>query len=179
MDYQKAYIKFINAKSIKFNKKEIEHIIENKFQAIEIQLYSISKTDYTNDEDVNEQEIYKLYTITDPKVLNELFNKFEKTMFNEDLESQNEDYISLQSIKDKEDYIYTKLILEQNYGKRLSIVLESNKKDHISNFKVYGCSNYLNKYLVALIGLKNMDIGNLNDRNFQFYLECLEENNFL
>jgi hypothetical protein len=60
-------------------------------------------------------------------------------------------------------------------------VLESEDGIHVSHARVYGFSEYLTMYLVALIGLpkREMVLNNVNDRGFQFYLECLKKHNFI
>lgn len=81
----------------------------------------------------------------------------------------------------KSEVTYNILIAEHNKGNRLSIVLESEDGLHVTNAKVYGFSEYLTTYLIALIGLpkREMVLGDLNDEGFQFYLECLNKHNFI
>ena len=128
-----------------------------------------------NDDEVDETKIYKLFTITNPEILNKLFAEEERNIF-VDERNDNETFAVPNC-----EVTYNVLIDEHNKGYRLSIVLESEDNIHVTNAKVYGLSEYLTTYLVALIGLpkREMVLNDINDRGFQFYLECLEKHNFI
>jgi hypothetical protein len=86
MDYD--YIKLANKlKNLKLSpptKEFIEHILMKKFKAVEIPLYSIHPDDYKNDDEVDESKIYKLFTITNPDILNKICNNEEKEIFEDE-----------------------------------------------------------------------------------------------
>lgn len=175
MDYIKLANKFKRLRIPPPTKEFVENILKEKFKAVEIPLYSIHKEDYMNDDEVDESKIYKLFTITNPEILNKLFNDEEKNIFID----ERKDNITIDV--PKSEVTYNNLIDEHNKGYRLSIVLESEDGLHVSNAKVYGISEYLTTYLVALIGLpkREMVLNDVNDRGFQFYLECLKRHNFI
>lgn len=173
MNYEELYKRYKKQK-LKTQKKDfVENLLMRKFNAIEIPLYSIHPEDYGNDDEIDETKIYKLFTITNPETLKKIFTKDEKFMHTDDRKDN-----IVYNIKD-EELIYNTLIDEHNKGYRLSIVLESDDNIHVSNFKVYGITEYLNTYLIALIGLKEMILGDLNDNDFIYYLECLEKHSFI
>lgn len=76
------------------------------------------------------------------------------------------------------NFDYDTLIAKHNAGKGISIVLESNDGQNVSNYKVYGPAQKLVSHLFCYIPPKNLDT-NINNLDYQFYLECLEENNFI
>ncbi|MFH7817775.1 hypothetical protein [Neobacillus thermocopriae] len=156
-------------------KEFIEHILMKKFKAIEIPLYSIHPDDYKNDDEVDESKIYKLFTITNPDILNKICNNEEKEIFEDERNDKTEIDVP------RDEITNNNLIDEHNKGYRISIVLESEDGIHVSHAGVYGFSEYLTMYLVALIGLpkREMVLNNVNDRGFQFNLECLKKHNFI
>ncbi len=173
MNFEELYKKFKKQKLRTTSKVFVEKLLMKKFSAIEIPLFSIHPEDYKNDDEIDENKIYKLFTITNPEILNKVINKEEQLMNSND-RIDNMSY----NISD-EEITYNTLIDEHNKGYRLSVVLESNDDLNVSNFKIYGLSEYLNTYLIALIGLNNMEIGNLDDEEFKYYLECLAIHNFI
>lgn len=174
-DYIKLANKLKNLRLPPPTKEFIEHILMKKFKAVEIPLYSIHPDDYKNDEEVDETKIYKLFTITNPEILDKICNEEEKEMFEE------ERYDHTEVDVPHDEITYNNLIIEHNKGYRKSVVLESEDGIHVSNAKVYGLSEYLTTYLVALIGLpeREMILYDVNNRGFQFYLECLKKHNFI
>ncbi|SDC04233.1 hypothetical protein [Shouchella lonarensis] len=184
MNYVDLHKRFMDTNVMTLNREQLEHVLETKFHAQEIPLYSIDEIDYLNDEEVNEKDIYKLYTITDRAVLDEIYSSEEKRMMAEDL-LKDKIVAVFNDVKyaihkwQKKEVTYDQLIDEHNRGKRTSIVLESNAENVISNFKVYGFSRYLVDYLVARVGIPEIKFGDLDDRNYQFYLECLKKNKLI
>ncbi|WP_342471162.1 hypothetical protein [Ureibacillus sp. FSL K6-3587] len=175
LDYGKLANKLKNLNLPSPTKEFIEHILMKKFKAIEIPLYSIHPDDYRNDDEVDETKIYKLFTITNPEILNKICNGKEKELFEDERKDQTEAEVP------HDEITYNNLINEHNKGYRISVVLESGDGIHVSHAKVYGFSEYLTTYLVALIGLPKdeLDRKDVNDRRFQFYLECLKRHHFI
>ncbi len=175
MDYAKLAKKYERLRLHEPTKDFIENILKKKFKAVEIPLYSIHKEDYKNDDEVDEKKIYKLFTITNPEVLNILFNQEERSIH---IDERKDD--GTIDVPDAE-VTYNNLIDEHNKGYRLSVVLESEDGIHVCNAKVYGISEHFTTYMVALIGLpeREMVLHDINDEGFQFYLECLEKHNFI
>ena len=73
----------------------VERWLEMEFRAYEIPLAANSITDYRNDEEVREDLIYKLYTITHPEVLQRLYSAEEKEMKDHSPEAYEEYWKSL------------------------------------------------------------------------------------
>lgn len=165
MDYKKLSSKYKKIAKLSNDKKNIEKILMDKYGAFEIPLYSIDIEDYTNDDEVNEKKIYKLFHIDNHNILKEIVDSFA---------IDDEDYTSEMS----SNFDYDTLIAKHNAGQGISIVLESNDGQHVSNYKVYGPAQKLVSHLFCYIPPENLDT-NINNLDYQFYLECLEENNFI
>ncbi|MBQ5153645.1 hypothetical protein D6861_010565 [Macrococcoides caseolyticum] len=165
MNYKELDNKYKKLGKLSNEKKEIERILIDKYKAFEIPLYSIDEEDYTNDDEVNEKYIYKLFHINNSNVLNEIIDKSEIDI---------EDYHP--ELLDKFDY--DSLIMKHNSGKGVSIVLETKDGKNVSNFKVYGMASRLVSHLVCHIPFENLKF-KINNPSYQYYLECLRENNFI
>ncbi|MCM3378631.1 hypothetical protein CHH77_06560 [Shouchella clausii] len=184
MNYKELDARSKHLKPVKLNRFQIEHTLERKYEAKELPLFTIPRKDYENDEEVDEKRIYKLYTITNKQVLKQIQNKDDINAIKEPFLStiyEKASYIVSQtkSKNDGQSVSYNQLIHEHNHGKRVSVVLEKDETDYVTNFKVYGFAHHLVTYLVARIGIEGMKEGDMTDTDYQFYLECLAANGFI
>ncbi|WP_144560196.1 hypothetical protein [Shouchella miscanthi] len=166
MNYLDLDKKFKSSNLSRMNNQQIEHILKEKFKAIEIPLSTIPQDDYRNDEEINEDYIYKLLTITDPDVIVKIRDEADVKAIGDEIGYKNK-------LSDISHLNYDLLIKEHNSGNRVSVVLEKPNSSNISNFKVYGFGQNLVNYLVARLGVPDMEVGDVYDRAYQFYLECL------
>lgn len=167
--YLDVHKKLSKARLPIFRIDQLEEVLKKKYKAYEIPLYTIDREDYKNDEEVNEKDIYKLYTITDQSVIKKLRNYQDREAIGgESIDEYLKEYNTRMDTLN-----YDRLIMEHNVGTRLSIVLETKGNNDVSNFKVYGHAYYLVAYLVARVGMTGMIYGDLSDESYQFYLECL------
>jgi len=174
----------------------VERWLEKEFRAFEIPLAAISSADYRNDEEVREDLIYKLYTITHPEVLQRLYSEEEKAMKDCGPEAYEDYWKSLfldrdrrsgaatvrSALPDASWLAYNLLTIQHALGQRTSVVLER-EGDQVTGAKVYGMSDYLSTFLVALTGFReagvdernyySMVTGDVNDVGFNWYLESL------
>lgn len=168
---------------------EIRALLEERYRAYEIPLCSITATDYANDEEVREDDIFALYTITHPDVLNEIHDAESRRLQASEPDDIEEDWRGLFSSADEETPLaYILLLVQHRLGQRTSVVLER-QGDTVTNFKVYGHSQPLIDHLTEVIGVPNrtpndreefgIDPGNFNDPNFRWYLGFLEERGLL
>lgn len=148
---------------------DVKRLLARRFNAYEIPLDAMSAEDYANDEEVDEQRIATLLTITDPRVLDGLYGEAERAHKVTDPAEVDADW--REALTD-EDLTYSLLLIQHAHGTRTSVVLERDGP-HATGFKVYGTSFLLNDLLCALIGVRGMRPGDLSDPDFRFYLECL------
>lgn len=170
--------------------------LEREFRAYEIPLAAISSADYRNDEEVREDLIYKLYTITHPDVLQRLHSADEKAMQDCGPEAY-EDYwnglflgrnhrpgaeTAQGALTDASWLAYNLLTIQHALGLRTSVVLER-EGGQVTGAKVYGMSDYLSTFLISVTGYReagtdernyySMVAGDVNDLGFSWYLDCL------
>ncbi|WP_104125849.1 hypothetical protein [Cryobacterium sp. Y57] len=174
----------------------VEGWLEKEFLAYEIPLAAISSADYRNDEEVREDLIYKLYPITHPDVLQRLYSAEEKAMKDCGPEAYEDYWRSLflrQNHRPGAETSHTALTdatwlagnlltIQHALGQRRSIVLER-EGGQVTGAKVYGMSDYLSTFLVAVTGYReagtnernyySMVTGDVNDVGFNWYLDCL------
>lgn len=183
MDYKELQDQYNIANPSILNKFEVEKILETKFKASEIPLTSINEEDYLNDDEVDEKAIYKLYTIVDKGILSDIQTNQDREVYKDNILLRSTQFIDSILYQMKADgpasRVYNKLIYQHNKGVRVSIVLEKNSGDAISNFKVYGFASNLISYLHAILGVKGMIKRDINNQEFQYYLEALVENNLI
>lgn len=168
-------------------REEVVQRLTRDFQAYEIPLYTNTAEDYANDEEVREDLIDTLLTITDRRVLARLSSP-------EDLEvkalsaAEEDEYWRelFVAYPDEEDTPvgYRLLIAQHAFGARTSIVLEC-EDGLVTGFKLYGHIQYLVDLLFALIGCPErvpgeeqpyptMIRGDITDDRFLHYLRCLD-----
>lgn len=172
MNYLDLHNKFTSSKLNRMNTQQIEHILKEKFKAVEIPLNTIPQEDYRNDEEINEDLIYRLFTITDSHVIKKLRDGADTNAIIDEVSGETH-------LSDETSLNYDLLIKEHNSGTRVSVVLEKPNTSNISNFKVYGFAQNLVCYLIARLGVPAMEVGNIDDRPYQFYLECLSKTGFI
>lgn len=164
---------------------DVEKMLVEEYQAYEIPVSVIPASDYEVDNQVTfPGEIYKLYTITDPRVLNTLFDDVEREMFQMDVEPDPE--ITEQDWRhffDPPELAgYTLLRIQQAFGQRLSILL-CGDEETITDFRVYNMCQKLQDRLLGLIswnrlaaddvpeGYWRASLGDLDDVDFVRYLK--------
>ncbi|RXK18706.1 hypothetical protein [Macrococcus sp. DPC7161] len=138
INYSDLHTKYKKFKPLPNDKGTIERILVDKYKAFEIPLYSIDKEDYQNDDEVNEKDIYKLFHINDQQILSKIVDSYA---------IDDEGY----TLDMEEKFDYDSLIAKHNAGKGISIVLESNDNQKVTNFKVYGPSNKLVRHLLCFV----------------------------
>lgn len=156
----------------KYTVDEIKTMLERRYKAYEIPLYSNAAEDYANDEEVDEIKIVCLMTITHPDVLARIYNQGELEHKETDPDEIDDDW---KLVYNSDDIVYSTLITQHSQGTRTSIVLESDGT-YATSFKVYGTSFEISELLIAKIGFQDMKTGDLSDSTFQYYLECCAKN---
>ncbi|WP_214468530.1 hypothetical protein [Microbacterium flavescens] len=159
-------------------------MLVEEYNAYEIPLYTKSRTDYTNDEEVREDLIETLLTITDPRTLTLIDPDWADADPATVDEYWREIFIEY---PEEDDYPWTHGLLTTQHalGHRISVVLER-EGDYATGFKVYGVGvARLVDRLAALIGhapprpndhpdREYMRVGDINDDAFAQYLRRLE-----
>ncbi|TFD49846.1 hypothetical protein E3T55_10480 [Cryobacterium frigoriphilum] len=182
----------------------MENLLAQEFRAYEIPLAAITPTDYLNDEEVREDLIYKLLTITHPDVLARIYSAEEQEMKDIGAEAYEQSWRSLflgedtslgspqkdvSTLDDASWLAYNLLNIQHSTGQRTSIVLEQEDGD-VTGAKVYGISDYLSTFMVAVTGYResrsadernyySMATGDLNNEAFSYYLECLDRHGLI
>src|SRR6476659_5138683 len=114
MNYLDLDKKFKSSNLSRMNNQQIEHILKEKFKAIEIPLSTIPQDDYRNDEEINEDYIYKLLTITDPDVIVKIRDEADVKAIGDEIGYKNK-------LSDISHLNYDLLIKEHNSGNRVSV----------------------------------------------------------
>lgn len=180
MNYRDLYQKYEdNKNNIIFTKEQIANLLIKEFNAIEFPFTDI--LDLKRDNCILYNKIYKSFTIKDADILKCLFTKEEKSYHEEAKQYETQNTFS----KLKKDIIYNQMIIDEQLGNRIDIILESKDGEYISAFEVRSQCEIMDRYLNALtVGSKifkntidfNVDI---HDEYFQFYLENLYRFGFL
>ena len=178
--------------------------LAKEFRAYEIPLTAITADDYANDEEVREDLIYKLFTITHPDVLSRIYSAEELEMKNIGAEAYDEGWQNIfvpertpqhsdpraqPVLGDASWLAYNLLNIQHSTGQRSSIVLEQ-ENGLVTGAKVYGMSEYLGTFMTAVTGFResepgddrnyySMITGDVNDESFMYYLECLALHGFI
>jgi hypothetical protein len=168
--------------------EDVKRLLGSEYRAYEIPLYSIDAEDYANDEEVREELLDSLFTITHPAVLDRIYDAEAREMQETDPDEVDLMWRDLFTAGDSDaDVAYNLLLIQHSLGLRTSIVLER-EGDLATSFKVYGHSGPLIERLTALIGFPQrplgsegfgMDRGNLDDDVFVWYLEVLHRHGLL
>lgn len=171
----------MNPSIMKIN--EVEETLTSTFKAFEIPLHSISSQDYLNDEEVDETSIHKLFTITNKYILSTIQTEDDREAYKDPLLAKLRNTLEYHRLQLKAESsktrTYNRLIHQHNQGTRVSILLEKESENIVSNFKVYGFANKLVSYLHAQVGVRGMVADDVHNQEFQLYLEALAENDVI
>lgn len=182
-NYEKLYKQYLYRQNeLTFTKERVVEIITSKFEAKEF-----SKTevlDLVNDDQLEYEKIYKCFIIDDPSLLIKLFSNEEKQDHREQVLDNRVNPLNPKKVKNKE-WKYNHLLLDEQEGRRIDVILESKDGIYITEFTVRGCCEKISRYVNALIvgaliqnGLAEFH-DDINDEYFQFYLENLDKFGFL
>jgi len=181
--YSKLYRKYLyNQSNLSFTKEQVIDRIKIKFNAKEFPKEDL--LDLVNDDQLEYSKIFTCLSIDDPHVLLKLFSNEEREEHKEEVEDNRENPLNPKKVK-KNEWKYNHILLDEQEGRRLNIVLESKDGIYISEFIVRGNSERLNRYLNALVVGSLIASGksdypaNIDDEYFQFYLDNIEMFGFL
>ncbi|KIL22539.1 hypothetical protein B4134_0195 [Bacillus safensis] len=180
-NYEKLYKQYLYKKDqLIFTKERVAEIITSKFKAREFSKTKI--LDLVNDDHFEYTKIYKCFVIDDPSLLIQLFSDEEKKNHREEILDNREHPLNPKRVKEWE---YNHLLLDEQEGRRIDIILESKDGLYISESQVRASCEKLDRYLNALIvgaiienGLEDYPV-DIHDEYFQFYLENLDQFGFL
>ncbi len=133
---------------------EVKQLLETEYKAYEIPLYSNAREDYANDEEVRDDLLDSLYTITHRDVLDRIRTEVDREMIDLDADWADSYWHDLfREDPDVEgDQLANNLLTTQHaLGQRVSVVLER-EDGYITGFKVYGPAQLLTDRLLTLIG---------------------------
>nr|WP_261407201.1 hypothetical protein [Bacillus pumilus] len=155
-------------------------MITSKFKAREFSKTKI--LDLVNDDHFEYNKIYKCFVIDDPSILIQLFSNEEKKNHREEILDNREHPLNPKRVKEWE---YNHLLLDEQEGRRIDIILESKDGLYISESQVRASCEKLDRYLNALIvgaiienELEEYPV-DIHNEYFQFYLENLDQFGFL
>lgn len=183
---------------------QAEDRLAREFRAYEIPLAAIAADDYANDEEVRQDLICSLFTITHPDVLSRIYSAEELDMKNIGAEAYDEGWQNIflpertpqrsdararPVLGDASWLAYNLLNIQHSTGQRSSIVLEQ-ENNFVTGAKVYGLSEYLSTFMTAVTGYResepsdnrnyySMITGDMTDESFMYYLECLALHGFI
>lgn len=155
----------------RYTLSEVEKLVTRRYHAEEIDLYSIHIEAYRQDPDVDEKYISKLLTITGPPVLRSIYTAEERLHHDDDVPLDS-------GGAPNGGFQYEQLRVQHLRGTRISVVLES-FGGHVTGYRVYGNCAHLGDLLCAMIGARDMTLGDLGDLAFRYYLDCLDKNGFI
>lgn len=161
---------------------ELVQRLAREYRAYEIPLYIITEEDYRNDEEVRENLITRLMTITNEDVLDRIYDDEARELQTMPAEEKDRFYWHYLFADDK-GLPYRLLLTQHALGQRSSVVLEQ-EGEFVTGFKVYGHSGPLIDRLTAWVGrpergggpvptYPTMRRGDINDWAFAHYLEAL------
>ncbi|WP_117149128.1 hypothetical protein [Paraliobacillus zengyii] len=169
-----------NQDKLVYTKEQVIERLRSKFKAKEFSKEKL--LDLVNDDQLEYAKIFSCLYIDDSAVLLKLFSDGEREIHKEDIMDNRENPLNPKKVKKKE-WEYNHILLDEQEGRRLDIILESQDDTYISGFIVRGNSEKLNRYLNALIEGAQIQLKaaseDINDEYFQFYLEKIEMFGFL
>ncbi|PRS49452.1 hypothetical protein C6Y00_12225 [Bacillus sp. GBSC66] len=180
-NYEKLYKQYLYKKDqLIFTKERVAEMITSKFKAREFSKTKI--LDLVNDDHFEYTKIYKCFVIDDPSILIQLFSNEEKKNHREEILDNREHPLNPKRVKEWE---YNHLLLDEQEGRRIDIILESKDGLYISETQVRASCEKLDRYLNALIvgaiienELEEYPV-DIHNEYFQFYLENLDQFGFL
>jgi len=169
----------------------IESVLIRTYRAYEIPLSLIPPSDFAGDDEVYEDEVFKLFTITDPEVLTRVYSaedrERQRGTLALDPEALEEEWRD--AFTHPEDLALKVMWLQIRRGQRITILLEGSTSK-ITSFKVYGSCQELVDVLAAHIGWERASmphpqrpawdvvrVGDITDYSFARYLNTVERLN--
>jgi len=181
--YNKLYKQYLhNQSNLSFTKEQVVDRIKTKFNAREFPKEDL--LDLVNDDQLEYSKIFSCLCIDDPHVLLKLYSDKERDDHKEEIKDNRQNPLNPKKVK-KTEWKYNHILLDEQEGRRLDIVLESKNGVYISEFIVRGECERLNRYLNALVVGALIQRGeseypaDMNDEYFQFYLENIEMFGFI
>lgn len=181
--YSKLFNKYLyNQDKLSFTKEQVVDRVKTKFNAKEFPKEDL--LDLVNDDQLEYSKIFTCLCIDDPSVLLKLYSDKERECHKEEIRDNRENPLNPKKVR-KAEWKYNHILLDEQEGRRLDVLLESKDGKYISEFIVRGNSEKLNRYMNALVvgaliqsGLTQYPV-DINDEYFQFYLENIEMFGFL
>ncbi len=150
MNYKVLHEKFERRKQwLVFEKEEVVRRLLVRYKA-----RIISKTDImdlVNDDQLSYPHIFCCITIDDPAVLAKIFNAKERADFKWERDD-NARRGMVYKHKDEAHRRYNQLILDEQEGRRLDIVLESQDGIHVTRFLTRSMCEHVGSYILAHVG---------------------------
>lgn len=181
--YEKLFRKYkYKQEELIFTKEQVVERLVSKYNAEEFEKELV--LDLVRDDHFHYDKIYKCFRINDPHILNKVFTAEEKSEHIEEIkynEMNAFDYSKLTG----PNFEYNKMILDEQGGRRIDIILESKDGTYISEFQVRHRSDKISSYLNALIVQALIQTGaaeyeeDIEDYYFKFYLDNLDAYGFL
>lgn len=170
-------------------------LLSHRFHAYEISTSIHPPQDFLMDDEVREEDVWRLFTVDDPAVLRAIIDEEEASMAAlhvADPMWENWRRIlgncegEVESMPPVGFYLTT---IQHSRGERVSVLLESADRQHIDGFKVYGLSHRLFAFMLAHVGWQKraqhpsnpqgVRLGDLGDEDFRQYLVAAWEEGVL
>lgn len=134
INYEKIYKQYLfNQDKVVFTKEEVVERLKKKFKAIEFSKEEI--LDLVRDDHFEYSKIYTCLCINDPSILLKLYSAEEKRNHREELLDNRENPLDPKKVK-KGHWAYNHMLLDEQEGRRLDIILESKDGKYISESQV-------------------------------------------
>lgn len=185
MNYKVLHEKFERRKEwLVFEKEDVVRRLLVRYKARIISKEDIM--DLVNDDQLSYPHIFCCITIDDPAVLAKIFNAKERADFAWERDD-NARRGAVYKHKDEAHRLYNQLILDEQEGRRLDIVLESQDGIHVTRFLTRSMCEQVGSYLVAHVGgaqftgriPRTLWASDYTDeeikQSYRWYLEALEE----
>lgn len=150
MDYKMLHEKFERRKQwLIFEKEEVVRRLLVRYKARTIPKEDI--IDLVNDDQLSYPHIFCCITIDDPDILAKIFNAKERADFRWERDD-NARRGMVYKHKDEAHRRYNQLILDEQEGRRLDIVLESQDGVHVTRFLTRSMCEQVGSYILAHVG---------------------------
>lgn len=150
MDYKMLHEKFERRKQwLIFEKEEVVRRLLVRYKARTIPKEDIM--DLVNDDQLSYPHIFCCITIDDPHILAKIFNAKERADFKWERDD-NARRGMVYKHKDEAHRRYNQLILDEQEGRRLDIVLESQDGIHVTRFLTRSMCEQVGSYILAHTG---------------------------
>ncbi|MFD5225410.1 hypothetical protein ACFWHT_07285 [Microbacterium sp. NPDC058342] len=167
-------------------------MLERRFRAYEVPVDLVPRSDYEMDDDVVEEDVWKLYVITDKAVLDGLISPDAFELDSWPPPPGSDETFSADDLPEVLGNLHGDLLPSQEVGFRLltrlislgaalGALLESRDGNVVDGFKVYGPSDKLTEVLIGHIGWEKyrrteshpdgVAVGDIEDEDFARYLQ--------